>query len=203
MIPSDIGRPLNDLKTSFPRVELAQLAQQVPDDLNTLELEIQSDARIWYLLRVMPYRTRENVIDGVVLTLTDIQKVMQDEAKIRRLAAVLQDSNDAVTVQDFDGRILAWNKGAEKMYGWSESEALQMKCTDLIPPDNLKESQAVVDKIKAGEPIHSFKTRRKTKSGRVLDIWLTATTLIDQKGRPVEMATTERDFAWFSDAKKL
>ena len=197
LIPTDIGRPLGDLKTSFPGVDLAEHAKKVLKDLNTLETEILSEDGIWYALKVMPYRTSENVIDGVVMTLMDIHKVKQAD-KIRRLATVLEDANDAITVRDFKGRILAWNKGAAKMYGWSEFEALKMNIEDMIPKERLKEEKAFLDKLKKGETVKAFKTQRMTKDGKRLDIWLTATVLTDESGQPIEIATTERDLAWLS-----
>ena len=200
LIPTDVGRPLNDLKTSFPQVDLAQQIQKVLDDLNTIETKIESEDHAWYQLKAMPYRTTDNVIDGVVLTLINIQRqVGQSEEKIRRFATVLEDSNDAVTVLDFKGRILAWNKGAEKMYGWTQAEALKMNAADLVPKDGQKEIQTLIGKMKKGETVRSFKSQRKTKNGRILDVWLTATVLADESGRPVEMATTERDLAWLSE----
>jgi two-component system CheB/CheR fusion protein len=195
LIPTDIGRPLNDLKTSFPGVELAEHAKKVLKDLNTLETEILSEDRIWHALKAMPYRTGDNVIAGVVMTVMDIHKVKQAD-KIRRLAAVLEDANDAITVRDFKGCILAWNKGAEGMYGWTEFEALKMKIEDLIPKERLKEEKAFMDKLKKGEAVKGFKARRLTKDGKLLDVWLTATLLTDDSGRPIEIATTERDLAW-------
>jgi two-component system CheB/CheR fusion protein len=203
LIPTDIDRPLNDLKTSFPEIDLAQHAKRVLDDLNTLETEIVSEDNVWYQLRAMPYRTTENVIDGVVMTFINIQQqVGQAEEKMRRFATVLEDSNDAVTVQDFNGRILAWNKGAEKMYGWTESEALKMNAADLLPTGNQEEMKTFFEQIKKGEPVQSLKTRRKVKTGKILDVWLTATALRDESGRPVEVATTERDFDWLSKGSK-
>jgi len=200
LIPTDIGRPLSDLKTSFPDLDLVQQVKGVLDDLHSLETEIMSEDYIWYQLKAMPYRTRENVIDGVVLTLMNIQKqVRQTEEEIRRFVSLLKDSNDAITVQDFEGRILAWNKGAEEMYGWTEAEALKMSVLERIPKDGLKEAQALVDRTKKGEAIRSFKTRRKTKSGKLLEVWMTVTALTDERGRPVEMATTERDLAWLAE----
>jgi len=181
LIQTDIGRPLNDLRTSFPEIDLVEQAKKVLKDLNTLELEILSEDHIWYALKIMPYRTTDNVIEGLVMTLINIQKVKQAD-KIRRFATVLEDSNDAITVQDFDGRILAWNKGAEKLYGWTESEALKMNFSDLIPEDTKNELKALAGKIKKGETIKSFKTRRMAKDGKILDIWLTATVLTDETG---------------------
>ena len=52
---------------------------------------------------------------------------------LRRLGTILHDTNDAITMQDFDGKILAWNRGAAQMYGWTEAEALKMKALDLVP----------------------------------------------------------------------
>jgi two-component system CheB/CheR fusion protein len=195
LIPTDIGRPLSDLKTSFPGVNLSEHAKKVLKDLNTLETEILSEDGIWHALKVMPYRTSENVIAGVVMTVMDIHRVKQAE-KIGRLATVLEDANDAIKVQDFKGRILAWNKGAEKMYGWTEFEALKMNIEELIPKEIIKEEKAFMDKLIKGETVSALKTRRMTKSGKNLDIWLTATVLNDESGQPIEIATTERDLAW-------
>jgi len=195
LIPTDIGRPLSDLNTSFPGFDLAGHAQKVLQDLNSLEMEILSEDSIWHVLKVMPYRTGENVIAGVVITVTDIHRVKQAD-KIRRLATVLEDASDAITVRDFKGRILAWNKGAENMYGWTELEALKMTLEELIPKEGLKEEKAFMDKLKRGEAVNAFKTRRMTKGGKLLDVWLTGTVLTDESGRPIEIATTERDLAW-------
>ncbi|RJQ83272.1 MAG: PAS domain S-box protein [Desulfobacteraceae bacterium] len=200
LIPTDIDRPLNDLKTSFPKVDLAQKAQSVLDDLNTFEMQIESEDHIQYQVKAMPYRTAENVIDGVVMTFINIQpQFSQAESKLRRFATVLEDSNDAIMVQDFEGRILAWNKGAEEMYGWTEAEALKMNAADLLPKDKQNEFQTLADTIKRGETVRSLQTRRKSKTGRILDTWLTITLLTDKNGRPVQIATTERDLAWLTE----
>ncbi len=194
LIQTDIGRPLSDLKTSFPDVDLIDLAGKVLKDLNTLEMDVLTKDLIWYAMRVMPYRTSENVIEGVVMTFVDVHKIKQAD-KIRRLATVLEDSNDAVIVLDFEGKILAWNRGAQHMYGWTEAEALKMNISELVPEDKQSEFKSAVEKLTRGEPIKSFKTRRKTKAGEILDVWLTGTVLTDESGRPIEIATTERDLA--------
>lgn len=198
LIRTDIGRPLNDLKTSFPEINLVEQARKVLKDLNTLESEILSEDHIWYALKIIPYRTANNVIEGLVMTLINIQKVKQAD-KLRRFATVLEDSNDAITVQDFDGRILAWNKGAGKLYGWTEFEALKMNFAELIPEGNKNEIKALADKIRKGETVKSFKTRRMAKDGKILDIWLTATVLTDEIGNPTEIAVTDRDMAWLAE----
>jgi two-component system CheB/CheR fusion protein len=91
------------------------------------------------------------------------------ELKLRRLATVVKDSNDAITLKDREGNILAWNFGAEQMYGFTEGEALKMNIRDIVPEDKCQEALDFVGKIFQGEKINSFKTKRLTKDGRCLD----------------------------------
>ena len=115
-----------------------------------------------FLMRSAPYRTSENVIDGVVMTFMDVTKEKELEEREhrlraeRRLAAVVEDSNDAVTLQDFEGNILAWNKGAEALYGYSKAEALNMNIRNIVPKGKQKETSGLIKKIKEGEDITSF-----------------------------------------------
>lgn len=199
LIQTDIGRPLNDLKTCFPDINLSGQAENVLRNLNTKEMEILSTDLTWYTLKVMPYRTTENVIDGVVMTFVDVHKIKQAD-KVGRLATVLEDSNDAITVLDIKGNILVWNKGAQHLYGWTQAEALKMNFTQVVPEDRRHEVKSLIEKIKRNEPITSFKSRRKSKDGKILDVWLTATALKDESGQPIEIAVTERDLAWLAKA---
>lgn len=115
------------------------------------------------------------------------------DEELRRLATVVRDSNDAITLIDFKGGIHAWNRGAERMYGYSETEAFKMNVMDLVPPDLRDDTRAMLEKLQRGEEITSYETKHVTKDGRILDIWLTITVLKDDRGRPNMVATTERD----------
>jgi PAS domain S-box-containing protein len=137
---------------------------------------------------------------AVAKTERDITERKRAEAEYRLLATVVKDSNDAVTVQDLDGQILAWNRGATKMYGYSEDEALQMNIEALVPEDIQSQARGFLEAIKRGEEIVSLELKRRTKDGRLLDVWLTTTKLVDDHGRPVAVATTERDI---TDRKRV
>ncbi len=115
--------------------------------------------------------------------------------KFRRMATVIQDSNDAITFQDLEGNILAWNRGAELMYGYSEAEALRMNIVDTVPTDYQEEARAFLASLKRGELVATLETKRKTKDGRIVDVWLTNTKLTDDKGKLTGIATTERDIS--------
>ena len=167
-------------------------------------------------MRIRPYRTLENVIEGAVITFVDITERKQmeialrdsearlaaDHESLRRMAIIVQDSNDAITVQGFDGRILAWNRGAARMYGWSEAEALGMNIVETLPQDRRDEYRSFMHRLESGEPIESFETQRVTKDGRILNVWLTVTRLMNDAGTITSLATTERDMTgrWYSGA---
>jgi two-component system CheB/CheR fusion protein len=119
----------------------------------------------------------------------------RDEDALRRFAVVLRDANDAITVQDFVGRILAWNPAAEKMYGWSAAEALAMNIRETVPADKRAEIAAFIDRLARGESIEAFETQRISKAGQKLDVRLTVTALVDAQGKPYAIATTERQTA--------
>ena len=198
LIQTDLGRPISDITSKIRYDRLTKDCRKVLDTLIVKEAEVQDTDNNWYAMRISPYRTLENIIDGVVITFVDITKIKRAEKALRdsevdrRLAAVIRDSNDAVTVQDFEGNILAWNKGAVKMYGYSEDEALEMNIRDLVPEDKRKGVLAFIKKLQK-EGRESFETRRISKDGKQLNVWLTVSRLVDDDGRPVAIATTERD----------
>jgi PAS domain S-box-containing protein len=127
---------------------------------------------------------------AIARNITDRKKA---EAELRRLATIVTDSNDAITVVDMDGRITAWNKGAETTYGYRKDEALGMDVVKIVPEDKKQETLEVIEKIKTNETMNAFETKRLAKDGRVLDMWLTVTKLVDDEGNAVAIATTERD----------
>jgi two-component system CheB/CheR fusion protein len=121
------------------------MAKAVLEDLVYREREVHTRDGSHFLMRSAPYRTSEHVIDGVVITFMDVTKEKELEEREhqlsaeRRLAAVVEDSNDAVTLQDFEGNIIDWNKGAEALYGYSKAEALNMnRESERIPRSLLR-----------------------------------------------------------------
>jgi two-component system sensor kinase FixL len=143
--------------------------------------------------RVLAYRLSEEAAPQ------DRERV---EAELRRLTAIVRNSNDAVTIQTFDGEILAWNRGAELMYGYTEAEAVGMSIQEIIPPDLRREAEAFAGRASQGEAVESLETTRLTKNGTVIDVWLTVTTLVDPSGSPEAIATTERDVTPIKEAEE-
>jgi two-component system CheB/CheR fusion protein len=199
LIPTDVGRPVGHLVSNLVGYDrLVADAQAVLDSLIPRELEVQTRLGAWFLLRIRPYRTQDNVIEGVVLTFTEITELKKTQAALReteglrRLAVVLRDAHDAITVQDLEGRILAWNPGAERLYGWSEAEALTMNIRDRIPQALRGQTLARLARLSRAETLEPYRTQRLAKDGRTVDVWLTATALLKTDGAIYAVATTER-----------
>ncbi|MCK9195535.1 MAG: PAS domain-containing protein [Syntrophales bacterium] len=200
LIQADVGRPVGHIVSNLAGYDrLLTDTQAVLDTLIPKELEVQTRAGDWYLMRIRPYRTLENVIEGAVLTFFDVtemkkaKEALREVEKVRRLAIVVQDAFDAIMVQDMEGRILAWNPAAERMYGWSEALALAMNIRDLIPEKQRAEALILVQQLARAEVLEPYRTQRLAKDGRIVEVWLTATALVSEIGDIYAIATTERE----------
>lgn len=110
-----------------------------------------------------------------------------------QLGSILEASNDAITVQDFNGNILLWSRGAEKTYGYSENEALKMNISQITPRKCQKEIQHVIQDIKDGKVIDSFETTRIKKDGGLIPVWISFSVLKESEESPIGFLTIERD----------
>jgi two-component system CheB/CheR fusion protein len=132
-----------------------------------------------------------------VITFTDIneikraEEIMKEAKAIRRLAAVVHDARDAIIMQDLEGHISAWNPGAERIYGWSEAEALTMDISSLIPENRKEEELAKLKRLKNADVLEPYRTQRLAKDGRIVEVWLTATSLLDEAGEVYAIAATD------------
>jgi two-component system, chemotaxis family, CheB/CheR fusion protein len=190
---TDVGRPIQHFATGLVDTDLAELAESVLRDLTTRELDVKSKDGRWHMMRVRPYRTVANVIDGVVITFDDVTKRVEAEAGLRRLATVVRNLDDAIMLQSQDGKILAWNRGAQRMYGYSEAEALEMHVHQLVPEGRQKEAQELLDRAFRGNIGEPLETQRLTKDGRTVDVVMSVTLVAGEQGTPEYVATTERE----------
>jgi two-component system CheB/CheR fusion protein len=199
LILSDLGRPIGHIVSNLADYDrLAADIQAVLDTLIPKDTEVQTNAGIWYRLHIQPYRTIDNVIEGAVVTFVDITEMKQARDQLRkandlhRLAVVVRDAHDAITVQNLDGRIIAWNPGAVRMYGWSEAEALAMNVRERTPEGQRKQALEKVRQLSQTEILETYRTQRLTKEGAVVEVSIISTALVNEVGQMYAIATTER-----------
>ncbi|GFK93515.1 Chemotaxis protein methyltransferase Cher2 [Fundidesulfovibrio magnetotacticus] len=199
MILSDVGRPVRHIVSNLIGYDsLAADAQAVLDTLTPRAIEVETTEGKWYTMRIRPYRTLDNVIEGAVITFFDITETKQAQEMLKmaneqlRLAIVVRDAQDAILMIDLDGRIKAWNVSAQKLFGWSEAEALSMNIRDMLPPELRDQELDNLLKVVKNEAQAPYATKRKNKDGQFIDVWLTATAMLDNAGRIYAIATTER-----------
>lgn len=124
LIATDRGRPLMDVTDSLQVDDIETPMRRVLRTLESHEEAVSDKSGRTYLMRILPYRTEDEVIDGVVVTFIDITDRTRAGATARQLSALTQASRDAIIVVDDHGKILAWNRGATETYGYDPKSAV-------------------------------------------------------------------------------
>lgn len=197
--PADVDRLFADIRHGLVTAEVVADAERVLHDLTLRERELSAPGDEWYVCRVLPYCTFDKIIAGVSVTWWDVTLLKRAELSLRqdkelhRLAAVLRDSSDAVILRDLAGHILSWNRGAARLYDYTEEEALRMNVSALVPDICRDDEARLLARLAAGESVQSWETQRRTRSGALLDVSLTATPFKDERGVTLAVSTTEQD----------
>ena len=118
----------------------------------------------------------------------------------RRLASIVESSDDAILSETTDGIITSWNRGAQKIYGYEASEMLGQHVARLVPNEHTDEVPAILNKVRSGESIEHYQTKRLTKDGRTIDVSVTISPLRDSAGNIVGASTIARDI---TESKRL
>ena len=132
-------------------------------------------------------------VTGICGIATDITDRRHLEIARQRLAAIVESSEDAIIGQDLDGLITSWNGGAERMFGYAEQEVIGRTVSMLVVPGSRDEVPELLERIRRGEAVGQYETRRKTKDGRTIDVQLTVSPVRDAAGTIVGAARIVRD----------
>ncbi|HEX8925857.1 MAG TPA: PAS domain S-box protein, partial [Terriglobales bacterium] len=118
------------------------------------------------------------------------------------LAAIVEDSQDAIISKTLYGTITSWNHSAEQVYGYKAEEVIGRPISLLLPPDRPNEVNQILAQLRKGERINHFDTKRVTKDGRILDVSLTISPIRDESGKIIGASTIARDITQVKAAEQ-
>lgn len=130
------------------------------------------------------------LVVGMVEDITEKKKA--EEARFRH-AAIIESSEDAIVSATLDGVLTSWNPGAQRIFGYSESEAVGKSITILVPPELPHEEDQILEKLRAGGRIDQFETVRMAKSGARIDVSLSISPIKDATGKMIGFSGITRD----------
>jgi PAS domain S-box-containing protein len=140
-----------------------------------------------------PIRDDEGHTVGAVLIFRDITERRRAQKAQATLAAIVESSEDAIVSKDLEGRIVTWNPGAERLFGYSAEEAIGRSITLIIPPNRIHEEPAILERIRNGERVEHYETVRVRKDGIQIDISLTVSPVRGPDGAIIGASKIARD----------
>ncbi len=122
-------------------------------------------------------------------------KALLRKRELLHLAAIVESSDDAIIGKDLEGNITSWNKGAERLYGYTAAEVIGSPISILSPPERSDEVPLIMQKLRRGERVDHFQTERIAKDGRRFPISLTISPVYDDSGGIIGASTIARDIS--------
>src|ERR1700751_33466 len=140
---------------------------------------------------------RDGTVIEVNRDVTERKQIKADlresEQQLRWLASIVQSSDDAIVSKNLDGIITSWNKGAERVFGYTVEEAVGQPITIVIPQDRQDEERTILTRIRRGERIEHFETVRQRKHGSLIWVSLTISPVKNAEGKIVGASKIARD----------
>ena len=149
--------------------------------------------RTWWDVLVTPILDDQHSPARLLAIARDITVRRQAEEVRTHLAAIVESSEDAILSKTLDGVITSWNRGAERLYGYTAAEMVGQPLTRLIPPELADDLPQILARLRQGEFLDHYETQRVTKDGTRLDIALTISPIQNDAGQISGASTIARD----------
>ena len=158
----------------------------------SVRLKRKDGSTLWGSVQGNPIVDAEGRFEGVLGVMTDVTDRRAAEVLRTRLAAIAEVSNEAIGSSTFDGCVTSWNRGAERLFGFSADDMIGHSPAPLEPPERAGEVQRLFDRVRNGETIRSYETVRTRKDGTRVEVSLTLFPIRDADGR-AEVSIVARD----------
>jgi PAS domain S-box-containing protein len=204
--PKDfVGKPIIDIigEEGFNAI-LPHIQQVLQGNRVEYEGEIQFEGIGRRVIRAIyiPDRDHKGNVQGWIGSIIDISD-SADAVRLRKqLASIVDSSDDSIVSIDLNGVIVSWNKGAERLFGYSAGEVVGKPTTILMPPNLQDEEPRILEHIRRGEHTDNYETKLRRKDGRLLDISMTVSPVKDDDGRVVGASKVARDITYRKRAQE-
>jgi PAS domain S-box-containing protein len=130
------------------------------------------------------------------------EEILSRDRAARHYAAIVESSDDAIISKDVDGVITTWNRGAQRLFGYTAEEAVGKPVTMIIPTDRHDEEPMILERVRRGERIEHYETVRQHKDGSLVDISITVSPIVGEKGEIVGASKIARDITQLRRARE-
>jgi len=192
-----LGKPISILAPPDRLEEMAFILQQIrsgrPVEHFETKRKHKNGSEISISVTVSPVRDASGRVIGASKIARDIGERKRMEAEFLRLAAIVENSDDAIISKDLNGIILSWNKGAERIFGYTAEEVIGQPVSILAVPERRDEMPNILDRIRRGERIDHYETIRQRKDGTAINVSLTVSPVRGPSGEIVGASKIARD----------
>jgi len=192
IVPQDLGRQIGDFSHNIERRTLIEDLERCRRDGATLEVEVRDRDGTPYFLRILPYRSGTAPDAGVVLTLTDISALDRARSTLAQLSAIVESCDDAIVGKALDGTITSWNRGAERLYGYTAEEAIGRNVRMLMEGSD-DELDRYLEMIRRDEKVEHVQRVRQRKDGSQVEVSLTISPIWGRDGVLAGVSSIARD----------
>ena len=194
-----VGRSITSLFGPEHAVEESALLSLIRRGDSSRDIETvrrrADGTRVAVAISVAPVRDTRGAVVATIRIARDIGGRAGGERAARRLAAIVESSDDAIVSKDLVGIVTSWNQAAERMFGYSAADMIGESIRKLIPPDRQSEEDDVLARLRRGEKVDHFETIRIRRDGSSVPISLTVSPILDASGRVVGASKIARDIS--------
>ncbi len=202
-----VGMRMQDLTFADDLPENQRLFRHLVETGESFEIEkryVRGDGSlVWVSNAVSAIRDDKGNMSQAVAISIDIGERRRAQDIERHLASMIASSNDAILGIDLDMKITSWNAAAEKLYGYSEEEAVGQTILMLVPDERRDEEPSILTQIKAGRIVEPYETQRQRKDGQLVEVLLSVSPICDANGNVIGASKTAQDITARKDAERL
>lgn len=154
------------------------------------------DTGDYFMVHFVPLKNEKGEVEAGLIIALEITDIKQGEEKSAKLAAIIESSEDAIVSKTLDSVITSWNDSAVRMFGYTADEIIGQSIYTLIPEDRQDEEPKIIARLRKGERVEHFETKRRTKSGKLIDVSLSISPVKDKNGNIIGVSKIIRDITF-------